>query len=92
MQSIFLHFSGYSDTDVDMKEKDKYNSDTERRMHQGRLYKPCQRPIKPRSIYQKSESEDGVTTRFREPDQRRAKTPGRIPILTSRKGKTLYYS
>ena len=92
VQSIFLHSSGYSDTDVDMTEKDKYSSDTERRMHQGRLYEPCQRPMKSRSIYQKSESDDGVTSRLSDPDQRSAKTSRRIPMLTSRKGKALHYS
>lgn len=91
VQSIFLHSSGYSETDVDMTEKAKYNSDTESRMHQGRLYEPCQRPMKPRSIYQKSESDDGVTTRLSDPDQRSAKTSGRIPMLTSGKGKALHY-
>ena len=91
VQSIFLHSSGYSDTDVDMTEKDKQNSDTERRMYQGRLYEPCQRPMKLRS-HQKSESDDGVTTRLSDPGQRSVKTSGRIPMLTSRKGKALHYS
>ena len=90
VQSIFLHSSGYSYTDLDMTEKDKHNSDTERRMHQGRVYEPCQRPMKLRS-HQKSESDDGVTTR-RDPDQRSGKTSGRIPMLTSRKGKALHCS
>lgn len=87
VQSMFLHSSGYSETDVDMTEKKKNNSDTERRTHQGRPYESCQRPMKPRNIYQKSESDDGVTTRLSDPDQRSAKTSGRIPMLTSRKGK-----
>lgn len=87
----FLHSSGSFDTDVDMTEKDKQNSDTERRMHQGRLYEPCQRPMKLRS-HQKSESDDGVTTRLSDPDQRSGKTSGRVPTLTSRKGKALHYS
>ena len=87
----FLHSSDYFDTDVDMTEKDKQNSDTERRMHQGRLYEPCQRPMKLRS-HQKSESDDGVTTRLSDPDQRSRKTSGRVPTLTSRKGKALHYS
>ena len=87
----FLHSSDYFDTDVDMTEKDKQNSDTERRMHQGRLYEPCQRPMKLRS-HQKSESDDGVTTRLSDPDQRSGKTSGRVPTLTSRKGKALHYS
>ena len=91
VQSIFLHSSGYSDTDVDMTEKDKHNSDTERRMYQDRLYEPCERPMKLRS-HQKSESDDGVTTRLSDPDQRSGKTSGRIPMLTSRKGKALHYS
>lgn len=91
VQSIFLHSSGNSDTDVDMREKDKHNSDTERRMHQGRLYEPCQRPMKLRG-HQKSESDDGVTTRLSDPDQRSGKTSGRYPMLTSRKGKALHYS
>ena len=87
----FLHSSGYFDTDVDMTEKDKQNSDTERRMHQGRLYEPCQRPMKLKS-HQKGESDDGVTTRLSDPDQRSGKTSGRVPTLTSRKGKALHYS
>ena len=91
VQSIFLHSSGYSDTDVDMTEKDKHNSDTERRMYQGRLHEPCERPMKLRS-HQKNESADGVTTRLSDPDQRSGKTSGRIPTLTSRKGKALHYS
>ena len=91
MQSIFLHSSGYSDTDVDVTEKDKHNSDTERRMYQGRLHEPCERPMKLRS-HQKSESADGVTTRLSDPDQRSGKTSGRIPTLTSSKGKALHYS
>ena len=92
VQSIFLNSLGYSDTDVDMTEKEKHNSDTARRMHQGRLYEPCQRPMKLRSIYQKSESDDGVATRLSDPDQRSGTTSGRIPMLTSHKGKALYYS
>ena len=91
VQSIFLHSSGHSDTDVDMTEKDKQNSDTERRMHQGCLCEPCQRPMKLRS-HQKSESDDGVTTRLSDPDQRSGKTSGRIPMLASRKGKARHYS
>lgn len=91
MQSIFLHSSGYSHTDVDMTEKDNHNSDTERRMYQDRLYEPCERPMKLRS-HQKSESDDDVTTRLSDPDQRSGKTSGRIPMLTSRKGKALHYS
>lgn len=43
VQSIFLHSLGHSDTDVDMTEKGKHNSDTERRMYQGRLYEPCEK-------------------------------------------------
>ena len=91
VQSIFLHSLGYSDTDVDMTEKGKHDSDTERRMYQGRLYEPCERPMKLRS-HQKSESDDGVTTRLSDPGQRSRKTSGRIPMLTSRKGKALHYS
>ena len=91
MQSIFLHSSGNSDTDVDVMGKDKHNSDTERRMHQGRLYEPCQRPMKLRG-HQKSESDDGVTTRLSDPDQRSGKTSWRYPMLTYRKGKELHYS
>lgn len=91
VQSIFLHSLGHSDTDVDMTEKGKHNSDTERRMYQGRLYEPCERPMKLRS-HQKSESDDGVTTRLSDPGQRSGKTFGRIPMLTSRKGKALHYS
>ena len=87
VQSIFLHSSGYSETDVDMTEKKKNNSDTERRTNQGRPYEPCQRPMKPRNIYQKSESDDAVTTRLSDPDQRSAKTSGRIPMLSHAKVK-----
>lgn len=74
-----------------MTEKDNHNSDTERRMYQDRLYEPCERPMKLRS-HQKSESDDDVTTRLSDPDQRSGKTSGRIPMLTSRKGKALHYS
>ena len=75
-----------------MTDRHKHSSDTERRMYQGRLYEPCQRPMKPRSFYQKSEIDDGMTTRLSNPDQRSGETSGRIPTPTSRKGKALNYS
>lgn len=71
-----------------MTDEDKHHFDTERRMHQGRVYEPYQRPMKLRSIYQENES---VTTRLSDPHQRSEKTPGDIPMLTPRKG-IIYYS
>ena len=84
----FLDSSGYSDTEVDLTDEDKHHFDTERRMHQGRVYQPYQRPMKLKSLYQKNE---GVTTRLSELDQRSEKTSGDIPMLASCKG-IIYYS
>ena len=85
---FFLYSSGYSDTEVDLTDEDKHHFDTERRMHQGRVYEPYQRPLKLRSIHQKNE---GMTTRLSDPHQRNGKTPGDIPMLKSRTS-IIYYS